>query len=99
MAPPTVKHSVKEVDFLGRRVPVVMQAAGGASPLLAVGACPRWGRRRAARAAPLRRCSTALSRGGCARTAATHGGRALLAARGGLAALRRGSRWVRPAAQ
>jgi hypothetical protein len=39
MAPtPAAKHRVKEVEFLGRRVPVVMQAAGGASPLLAIGA-------------------------------------------------------------
>jgi hypothetical protein len=40
MAPPVVKHRVKDVEFLGRRVPVVLQAAGGASPLLAVGARP-----------------------------------------------------------
>jgi hypothetical protein len=38
MAPPVLKHRVKEVEFLGRRVPVVLQAAGGPSPLLAVGA-------------------------------------------------------------
>jgi hypothetical protein len=60
MAPPTGKHSVKEVDFLACRVPVVMQAAGGASPLLAVGACPVGVGAASARAAPLRRCSTAL---------------------------------------
>ncbi len=38
MATPQPKHVIREIEFLGRKVPIVMQAAGGASPLLSIGA-------------------------------------------------------------
>jgi hypothetical protein len=35
------KHTVKTVEFLGRKVPILMQGAAGPSPLLAIGALSR----------------------------------------------------------